>query len=97
MVLGVSPDSPKSHTKFKQKYNLPYTLIADEDHAIAEAYGVWGEKMNYGRKYMGVLRTTYIIDPDGRVARVFEKVKPENHGEEVAEALNVLSKGDHSR
>lgn len=97
MVLGVSPDSPKSHTKFKQKYNLPYTLIADQDHAIAEAYGVWGEKMNYGRKYMGVLRTTYIIDPDGRVARVFEKVKPENHGDEVAEALNVLSKGDHSR
>jgi peroxiredoxin Q/BCP len=97
VVLGVSPDSPKSHTKFKQKYNLPYTLIADQDHAIAEAYGVWGEKMNYGRKYMGVLRTTYIIDPDGRVARVFEKVKPENHGDEVAEALNVLSKGDHSR
>jgi peroxiredoxin Q/BCP len=97
VVLGVSPDSPKSHTKFKQKYNLPYTLIADQDHAIAEAYGVWGENMNYGRKYMGVLRTTYIIDPDGRVARVFEKVKPENHGDEVAEALNVLSKGDHSR
>jgi peroxiredoxin Q/BCP len=97
VVLGVSPDSPKSHTKFKQKYNLPYTLIADQDHAIAEAYGVWGEKMNCGRKYMGVLRTTYIIDPDGRVARVFEKVKPENHGDEVAEALNVLSKGDHSR
>jgi peroxiredoxin Q/BCP len=97
VVLGVSPDSPKSHTKFKQKYNLPYTLIADQDHAIAEAYGVWGEKMNYGRKYMGVLRTTYIIDPDGRVARVYEKVNPENHGDEVAEALNVLSKGDHSR
>ncbi len=88
----MSPDSPKSHTKFKQKYQLPYTLIADEDHAIAEAYGVWGEKMNYGRKYMGVLRTTYIVDPEGRIARVFEKVKPENHGEEVIEALNVLSK-----
>jgi len=93
----VSPDSPKSHTKFKQKYNLPYTLIADENHAIAEAYGVWGEKMNYGRKYMGVLRTTYIIDPDGRVARVFEKVKPENHAEQVMEALNVLSKSGRSR
>jgi len=93
----VSPDSPKSHTKFKQKYNLPYTLIADENHAIAEAYGVWGEKMNYGRKYMGVLRTTYLIDPDGRVARVFEKVKPENHAEEVMEALNVLSKSGRSR
>ena len=93
----MSPDSPKSHTKFKQKYNLPYTLIADENHAIAEAYGVWGEKMNYGRKYMGVLRTTYIIDPDGRVARVFEKVKPENHAEQVMEALNVLSKSGRSR
>jgi len=97
VVLGVSPDSPKSHTKFKEKFKLPYTLIADEDHAIAEAYGVWGEKTNFGRKYMGVLRTTYIIDPDGRIAQVFEKVKPENHAEEVAEALNVLSKDARSR
>jgi len=97
VVLGVSPDSPKSHTKFKEKFKLPYTLIADEDHAIAEAYGVWGEKTNFGRKYMGVLRTTYIIDPDGRVAQVFEKVKRENHAEEVAEALNVLSKDGRSR
>jgi len=97
VVLGVSPDSPKSHTKFKEKFKLPYTLIADEDHAIAEAYGVWGEKTNFGRKYMGVLRTTYIIDPDGRVAQVFEKVKPENHADEVAEALNVLSKDARSR
>jgi len=97
VVLGVSPDSPKSHTKFKEKFKLPYTLIADEDHAIAEAYGAWGEKTNFGRKYMGVLRTTYIIDPDGRVAKVFEKVKPENHAEEVAEALNVLSKDARSR
>jgi len=97
VVLGVSPDSPKSHTKFKEKYQLPYTLIADQDHAIAEAYGVWGEKMNFGRKYMGVLRTTYIIDPNGGVAQVFEKVKPENHGEEVSEALNVLNKAARSR
>lgn len=97
MVLGVSPDSPKSHTRFKEKFQLPYTLIADEDHAIAEAYGVWGEKTNFGRKYMGVLRTTYIVDPDGRIAQVFEKVKPENHAEEVAEALNVLSKATRSR
>ena len=93
----MSPDSPKSHTKFKEKYKLPYTLIADQDHAIAEAYGVWGEKMNFGRKYMGVLRTTYIIDPDGRIAQVFEKVKPENHAEEVAEALNVLNNAGRSR
>ena len=93
----MSPDSPKSHTKFKEKYKLPYTLIADQDHAIAEAYGVWGEKMNFGRKYMGVLRTTYIIDPDGRIAQVFEKVNPENHAAEVAEALNVLSNAGRSR
>jgi len=97
VVLGVSPDSPKSHTRFKEKFQLPYTLIADEDHAIAEAYGVWGEKTNFGRKYMGVLRTTYIVDPDGRIAQVFEKVKPENHAEDVAEALNVLSKATRSR
>lgn len=93
----MSPDSPKSHTKFKQKYDLPYTLVADEDHAVAEAYGAWGEKTNFGRKYMGVLRTTYIIDPNGSVAQVFEKVKPESHAEEVAEALNVLSKARRSR
>ncbi len=90
-MLGVSPDSPKSHRKFKQKFQLPYTLLADEDHSIAERYGVWGEKMNYGRKYWGVLRTTFIVDADGRIARVFEKVKPENHAAEVADAVAALS------
>jgi peroxiredoxin Q/BCP len=89
-VLGVSPDSPESHRKFKKKHQLPFTLIADEDHAVAERYGVWGEKMNYGRKYWGVLRTTFIIDEHGRVARVFEKVKPEGHGDEVAQAIEEL-------
>ena len=92
-MLGVSPDSPKSHRNFKQKNQLSYTLLADEDHSIAERYGVWGEKMNYGRKYWGVLRTTFIIDPDGRIARVFEKVKPENHAVEVADAVAALSSG----
>ena len=92
-MLGVSPDSPKSHRNFKQKNQLSYTLLADEDHSIAERYGVWGEKMNYGRKYWGVLRTTFIIDPDGRIARVFEKVKPENHGAEVADAVAALPRG----
>jgi peroxiredoxin Q/BCP len=90
-VLGVSPDSPKSHRKFKQKYELPYTLLADEDHAVAEKYGVWAEKSMYGRKYWGVLRTTFVIDGDGRIARVFEKVKPENHADEVAEAVAALN------
>jgi len=90
-VFGVSPDSPKSHRKFKLKYHLPYTLIADEDHAVAEKYGVWGEKSMYGRKYWGVLRTTFIIDAQGRIARVFEKVKPENHAAEVADAVAALN------
>jgi len=89
-VLGVSPDSPKSHRKFKEKNKLPYTLLADEDHSIAERYGVWGEKLNYGRKYWGVLRTTFVIDAEGLVAKVFEKVRPEGHGEEVAKALEEM-------
>jgi thioredoxin-dependent peroxiredoxin len=89
-VLGASPDSPKSHRKFKEKNKLPYTLLADEDHSIAERYGVWGEKMMYGRKYWGVLRTTFVIDPKGKVTRVFEKVQPEGHAEEVANALEEM-------
>ena len=89
-MLGVSPDSPKSHRKFKEKNKLPYTLLADEDHAIAERYGVWAEKMMYGRKYWGVLRTTFVINAKGRVTRVFEKVQPEGHGDEVANALEEM-------
>lgn len=90
VILGVSPDSVKSHQKFKQKYDLPYTLLADEDKAIANAYGVWGEKSMYGRKYMGVMRTTFVIDKTGKIARVFEKVKPADHAVEVAEAVAAL-------
>lgn len=89
MVIGVSPDSPKSHQRFKKKYDLPYTLISDVDHAVCVKYGVWAEKSMYGRKYMGVLRTTFIVDKSGRVSKVFEKVKPEGHGEEVAKFLAV--------
>ena len=87
VVLGVSPDGAVSHQKFKKKYELPFTLLADEDHAVAEAYGAWGEKSMYGRKYFGVLRTTYIIDPAGKIARVFEKVKPRGHAAEVLAAI----------
>jgi peroxiredoxin Q/BCP len=87
VVLGVSPDGIASHQKFKRKYELPFTLLADEDHAVAEAYGVWGEKSMYGRKYHGILRTTFILDERGRVARVFSKVKPEGHAAEVLAAL----------
>lgn len=90
VVLGISPDSVKSHVKFKTKFALPYQLLADTEHAVADAYGVWQEKSMYGRKYMGVARTTFLIGPDGRIARVFEKVKPEGHGEEVAEAVAAL-------
>ena len=89
-MLGVSPDTPKSHRKFKLKFKLPYTLIADEGHVVADKYGVWGEKSMYGKKYWGVLRTTFIIDAEGRIARVFEKVKPENHAAEVADAVAAL-------
>ncbi len=87
VVLGVSPDGVASHQKFKKKYELPFTLLVDADHAVAEAYGAWGEKSMYGRKYYGVLRSTFIIDPRGRIARVFSKVKPRGHAAEVLAAL----------
>lgn len=87
-VLGVSPDSEASHKKFETKYKLPFTLLADKDHAIADTYGVWGEKKFMGRKYMGVLRTTFLIDEKGKIRKVFEKVKPEDHASEVLEAFD---------
>jgi len=87
VVLGVSADGPGSHRKFRKKHELPFALLADEDHAVAEAYGAWGEKSMYGRKYFGVLRTTFIIDPAGRIARIFERVKPRGHAAEVLEAI----------
>jgi peroxiredoxin Q/BCP len=87
VVLGVSPDSVTSHEKFKQKYNLPFPLLADVDHQVATAYGAWGEKSRYGRTYQGILRTTFLINREGRVARVFENVKPEGHAAEVLAAL----------
>ncbi len=88
VILGVSPDSSKSHTKFKEKYNLPFTLLADEGHKICELYGVWGLKKQYGREYYGVMRTTFLIDANGVIKRVFPKVKPEGHSAEVLAALN---------
>jgi len=87
VVLGVSPDSVASHQEFKAKYNLPFTLLADTDHQVAEAYGVWVEKTMYGRKYWGVARTTFVIDEQGKVVKVFEKVKPADHAQEVLAAL----------
>ncbi len=89
VVLGVSPDSAASHDKFKAKYKLPFTLLADPGHEVAEAFGVWGEKSMYGRKYMGILRSTFIIDETGRIATVFAKVKPQGHAAEVLAALRA--------
>lgn len=89
-VLGVSPDPVASHRKFREKYYLPFRLLADPDHAVAEAYGAWGEKRMYGRSYRGILRTTFVIDGRGRIARVFEKVKPKGHAAEVLAALETL-------
>lgn len=90
VILGVSPDDVASHRRFKAKFDLPFTLLADTDHAIAEAYGVWKEKSMYGRRYMGVERTTFVIDGEGRIARVLEKVKPAGHAEQVHEVLSTL-------
>ncbi|MGD8700103.1 MAG: thioredoxin-dependent thiol peroxidase [Gemmatimonadales bacterium] len=87
VVLGVSPDSVKSHQKFKAKYDLPFPLLADTDHSVAEAYGAWGEKKMYGKTHQGILRTTFIIDENGTVEQVFEKVKPKGHGDQVLEAV----------
>jgi thioredoxin-dependent peroxiredoxin len=82
-VLGVSTDSQKSHRSFADKYELPFTLLADTDKKIVESYGVWGEKSLYGKKYMGTNRVTYLIDDNGRIAAVFPKVKPESHADEI--------------
>ncbi len=87
VVLGVSPDGPTKHEKFRAKYQLPFTLLADTDHAVSEAYGVWGEKSLYGKKYMGVDRTTFVIGEDGRILQVFPKVKAEKHLDQVLEVL----------
>ena len=87
VVVGVSPDNAKSHDKFRNKYNLPFFLSSDEDHSISEAYGVWGEKQMMGRKYMGVFRTTFVLDETGNIIKVFPKVSPEGHSQEVLKAL----------
>jgi len=89
-VIGVSPDSTESHRKFKKKYQLPFRLLADESHKLADAFGVWKEKSMYGRNYMGIERTTAIIDRQGRVARIFPKVRVPGHVQEVEAALRDL-------
>jgi len=90
-VIGVSPDEPEALKKFAEKFDLDFTLLADADHAVAEAYGAWGEKSMYGKKYMGILRNTYVIDPNGRVASVLPKVQPKKHDALVLKALAELA------
>lgn len=91
-VFGISVDSGKSHKKFEEKYSLPFTLLSDTDHTMVEAYGVWGKKKFMGREYEGTLRTSFLIDPTGHIAKVYENVKPEPHAEEVLEDLKKLEK-----
>lgn len=83
VVLGVSKDSTKSHVKFSEKYSLPFTLLSDDDTEVSQAYGVWGLKKFMGKEYYGINRMTFIIDEDGQILRIYEKVKPENHAEEI--------------
>ncbi len=83
VVLGVSPDDIGSHEKFRDKYDLNFPLLADTDHSVAEAYGAWGKKKLYGREYEGVLRSTFLIDADGRIEKVYRKVKPDGHADEI--------------
>lgn len=87
VLLGISKDGEESHKKFISKFNLPFTLLCDEDHAVAEAYGAWGEKSMYGRKYMGIVRTTVVVDAEGNVEQIYEKVKPKDHSKDL---LGVL-------
>ena len=87
VVLGVSPDDVEQHAKFKEKYNLPFTLLADPEHEVSERYGVWGEKRYQGRTYLGVSRTTFVVAPDGTVAKVMHEVKPVTHVDDVLATL----------
>jgi peroxiredoxin Q/BCP len=90
-VIGVSPDPVRAIRKFADKYGLEFTLLADEDHSVAEAYGAWVEKRRYGKTYWGVQRATFVIEPDGRIAKVFPKVSPKTHDDEVLAALGELA------
>jgi peroxiredoxin Q/BCP len=88
-VWGISPQGAQSKRAFREKFGLPFILLADTDHAVAEAYGTWVEKVNYGKTYMGVARTTFLVDPEGRIAHTWPKVKPEGHAAEVIAALDA--------
>ncbi len=94
VILGVSPDNTSSHEKFIKKFNLPFILLADTDKKMCQEYGVWVEKSMYGKKYMGVARSTFIINKKGNIAKIFEKVKPEGHNKEVIETIKKLNDND---
>ena len=89
VILGVSPDNVASHVKFKKKFQLPFPLLADEGHKVCDLYGVWGPKKSFGKEYEGVLRTTFLIDENGNIVKVFENVRPSEHSAEVLSVLNV--------
>lgn len=91
-IFGISVDSVASHKKFAEKYKLPFTLLADEDKKVVEKYGVWQEKSMYGRKYMGTVRNSYLINPEGKIAKIYEKVKPAEHATQVLADLTTLTK-----
>lgn len=92
IVLGISPDTMSAHQKFIAKYYLPFLLLSDPDKTVCERYGVWGEKSLYGKKYFGVLRTTFVIGKDGKILKIFEKVKPKEHGKEVLSYVKTLNR-----
>ncbi|HOV28361.1 MAG TPA: thioredoxin-dependent thiol peroxidase [Pseudobacteroides sp.] len=94
VVIGISPDKPATHKKFKEKHNLPFYLLCDEEHRVAESYGAWGEKKMCGRTYMGIIRSTFIIDEDMTVIKVYPKVTPEGHGEEILKFLREKGRQD---
>ena len=92
-IWGISPDGSGSHAAFRAKFGLPFTLLSDEDHAVAERYGAWGEKTNYGKTYMGIIRSSFLVDPDGRIAKAWPKVKADGHAAQVLEALKAARGG----
>jgi len=96
-VWGVSPDGAGSHAAFRAKFGLPFTLLSDEDHAAAEAYGAWDEKQSYGRTYVGLIRSSFLVGPDGRLAKVWPKVKADGHAQAVLDALRSIQQGADAR
>ncbi len=90
VVLGVSPDPPERHLRFKARHDLPFTLLADPEHKVCELYDVWKKKKNFGKEYFGVVRTTYLIDPDGKIVRVYKRVKVKGHTQQVLDDLRAL-------